>query len=72
VSEYQRAILRAVALGPEPLGWYKIEQRLSREALNVREYLPDALAELERGGYLTRHPEGSVSLTEQGREASQG
>jgi len=69
VTDYEQAVMRAVAAGPEPIGWYKIEQRLSRETIGVREYLPDTLTNLERLGFIRRNEAGGVSLTECGREA---
>jgi Mn-dependent DtxR family transcriptional regulator len=71
MTNYEQAVIRAVAAGPEPVGWYKIEQRLSREELDVREYLPDVLARLESLGFIRRDASGAVSLTESGREAIQ-
>ena len=71
MTNYEQAVIRAVAAGPEPVGWYKIEQRLSREELDAREYLPDVLARLERLGFIRRDASGGVSLTESGREALQ-
>ena len=69
MTDYQQAVMRAVAAGPEPVGWYKIEQRLSEEEFSVREYLPDVLTNLESLGFIRRNAAGGVSLTECGREA---
>ncbi len=71
MTNYEQAVIRAVAAGPEPVGWYKIEQRLSREEFDVREYLPDVLERLERLGVIQRDASGGVSLTDSGREAMQ-
>jgi hypothetical protein len=67
MTEYRVAVLRAVGLGPEPVGWYKIEQRLSREPLDEREHLPAVLTMLEQDGLITREADGRVWLTEAGR-----
>jgi RIO-like serine/threonine protein kinase len=46
MNEYEIAVLNAIAAGPGSVGWYVIERKLSNEAPEVREYLPDTLKRL--------------------------
>jgi hypothetical protein len=69
MNQYERAVLSAIEKGPDCVGWYKIEQRLSVMKLEVREYLPDTLRQLTTKGLIEEHPDktGQFRITERGR-----
>jgi hypothetical protein len=46
MNKYDMAVLSAICKGDEPIGWYKIEQRLSGVRLASRDHLPEALRRL--------------------------
>jgi len=52
MNEYDAAVLAAIAKGPDWLGWYKIEQRLSNLTIDKRGYLPDSLRRLAEQGLI--------------------
>jgi DNA-binding PadR family transcriptional regulator len=52
MKEYEKAVLEAIAKGPDYVGWYKIEQRLSNKTIGVRGYLPETLRRLAEQGLI--------------------
>jgi hypothetical protein len=52
MNNYDRAVLAAIAKGPEPVAWYRIEQPLSVTELEMRESLPESLHELTVAGLI--------------------
>jgi hypothetical protein len=69
MNEYEQAVLNAVARGPDYVGWYKIEQRLSVMDIPSREYLPDALQKLLEQGLIEENSvnRGTYRATARGR-----
>src|SRR5215467_5796914 len=70
MTPYDKAVLAAIAKGPDPVGWYKIEQRLSMVALHERDHLPAALERLSQSGWIETSPEDreKYRVTAAGRE----
>ena len=71
MNQYERATLDAIAKGPEYVGWYKIEQRLSSMDLSSREYLPETLQRLAHRGLIEAHPHNkdTYKVAESGKAA---
>ena len=70
MTDYERAVLRAIAMIQGYAGWHAIETRLSMVHLETREYLPTVLEKLTAEGLLEANPDGSGThrLTPAGRE----
>jgi hypothetical protein len=68
MSDYEKAVLAAIAKGPEYVGWYTIERRLSMVSLPVVGKLQTALEHLLKAGFI----EESVSDPETYRTTSSG
>jgi DNA-binding HxlR family transcriptional regulator len=73
VNDYEQAVLRAMSSDPDPVGWYKLEQRLSVMTLETREYLPETLRSLASQGLIDQHehPVHSYALTPAGQALMQ-
>lgn len=55
MNEYDAAVLAAIAKGPDWVGWYKIEQRLSVKHIDVLGYLPETLQRLTEQGLIVEN-----------------
>jgi hypothetical protein len=55
MNEYDAAVLAAIAKGPDWVGWYEIEQRLSVKNMGVRGYLPETLQRLTMHGLIVEN-----------------
>jgi hypothetical protein len=71
MTAYDTAVLDAIAKGPDYVGWYKVEQRLSSVALDQRDRLPDALKRLLAANYIeeSQSAPGTYRATGRGRDA---
>lgn len=74
MTEYERAVLTILARVGEPLGWYRIEMRLTQVTIRKWGKLPDVLEDMTRRGFLTHiqqeiEPRDLYQLTEDGRRA---
>jgi DNA-binding PadR family transcriptional regulator len=71
MNSYDKAVLAVIGKGPDYVGWYKIEQRLSVMDLEKRESLPNSLKKLLEAGFIKEAPEtpGKYKITDLGRSA---
>jgi DNA-binding PadR family transcriptional regulator len=70
MNSYEKAVLSAIAKGPDFVGWYKIEQRLSVVDLDHRDSLPDTLKKLLEAGFIEEPSDdpGTYRITDLGRK----
>lgn len=73
MNKYDRAVLSSIAKGPDCVGWYKIEQRLSVVELDKRDYLTDVLKKLLKAGFIEESSENpdAYRATDLGRKTLQ-
>ncbi len=77
MTEFERAVLEALARAGEPLGWYQLERRLSNVTLAERPNLLDVLTGLRQRGLVeqitaTTEPKVRHAITSAGAAAIGG